>query len=142
MVARREGLLTVVVVDDDPDVRSVMRMAFEADGRFLVLAEAEGALEGVRLASSWQPDAILLDVRMPEVDGLSILPDIRRQAPDAKVLVFSVLDEELMRPQLEAAGAMITAPKERRPSRSCSASPHFVASLHVDGPFGLLGDRS
>lgn len=105
MVARPDGLLTVVVIDDDPDVRSVMRMAFEADGRFLVLAEADSALEGVRLASSWRPDAILLDVRMPEVDGLSILPDIRRQAPDAKVLVFSVLDEELMRPQLEAAGA-------------------------------------
>lgn len=107
--------LSVIVIDDDEDVRQVMRLAFEVDGRFDVIGLGESAQDAVWLASTYKPDAILLDVRMPEVDGLAALPDIRRAAPSAKVLVFSVLDEELMAPQLDDAGADGYVPKGTSP---------------------------
>lgn len=97
--------LSVIVVDDDEDVRRVLRLAFEVDGRFDVIGAGGSAEDAIWLASVHRPDAIVLDVRMPGLDGLSALPLIRTEAPQAKVLVFSVLDEELMGPQLEAAGA-------------------------------------
>lgn len=107
---------SVIVIDDDEDVRGVMRLAFEADGRFDVLAVGESAYDAIWLASAYEPDAILLDIRMPEQDGLTALPAIRQEAPGAKVMVFSVLDEELMRGQLEAAGADDYLPKGTSPN--------------------------
>ena len=103
--------LSVIVIDDDEDVRRVMKLAFEVDGRFEVLAVGESAQDAIWLASNYEPDAILLDVRMPDLDGLAALPAIREQSPGTKVMAFSVLDEDLMRPQLEAAGVDAYLPK-------------------------------
>ena len=99
------GKLRVVVVDDTEDVCAVMHMAFEHNGRFDVVALGEDAQEAIVLASVHQPDVMLLDLRMPHMDGLAALPEIRRGSPDTKVMLFSVLDEEVMRPGIEAAGA-------------------------------------
>ncbi|MDP9067379.1 MAG: response regulator transcription factor [Actinomycetota bacterium] len=108
--------LSVIVIDDDQDVRLVMKLAFEVDGRFDVIALGESADDAVALTAAHQPDAIVLDVRMPDVDGLTVLPSIRREAPDAKVMLFSVLDEELMGPELQAAGADDYLPKGTSPA--------------------------
>lgn len=97
--------LSVIVIDDDADVRLVMKLAFELDGRFQVIALGDCAEDALSLTAAHHPDVIVLDVRMPDVDGLTVLPELRREAPEAKVMVFSVLDEELMGWQLEAAGA-------------------------------------
>lgn len=99
------GKLRVVVVDDTEDVRVVMRMSFEHDGRFEVVALGEDAERAIELASTHHPDAMLLDLRMPHMDGLAALPAIRRESPGTRVMLFSVLDEDVMRPRIEAAGA-------------------------------------
>lgn len=99
------GKLRVIVIDDNEDVRAVMRMAFELDGRFDLVAVGENAQRAIWLASLHQPDAMLLDLRMPEMDGLAALPGIRREAAGTKVVLFSVLDDEVMLPRVEAAGA-------------------------------------
>lgn len=109
-------LLSVLVVDDNEDVRHVMRMSFELDGRFEVIGVGETAHDAIWMASRYQPDAILLDVRMPEMDGLAALPALRREAPASKVMLYSVLDEELMRPQLENVGVHDYVSKSTAPS--------------------------
>jgi CheY-like chemotaxis protein len=60
--------LKVLYVDDEPDIREVAIMALELDPEFEVRGESSG-LGGVATANSWQPDAILLDVMMPSIDG-------------------------------------------------------------------------
>lgn len=66
---------TVLIVDDDPDVRLGARLRLNAAGYKTL--EAEDGLQGVAMAIEHQPDAILLDVRMPRMDGLTALKLIR-----------------------------------------------------------------
>ncbi len=79
----------VLLVDDVADLRSLMRIAVERDGRFQVVGEASNGLEAIRLAESLQPDVVLLDLAMPEMDGLQAIPLIREHLGDARIVVLS-----------------------------------------------------
>lgn len=62
----------ILVIDDEADIREIARMSLKITKQWEVLTAASGK-EGVELAAAEQPDAILLDVVMPEVDGLATL---------------------------------------------------------------------
>lgn len=80
---------TVLLVDDDPDVRGVIRALLADDGGFEVVGQAPDGPLGISLATHLHPDVVLLDLAMPVMDGLSVLPEIRRQAPETRVIVLS-----------------------------------------------------
>jgi DNA-binding NarL/FixJ family response regulator len=79
----------VIVVDDHPDVRSVIGALLSYEERFTLVGEATNGEEGIALARSEQPDVVLLDLAMPVMDGLTALPEIQEAAPTAKVVVLS-----------------------------------------------------
>jgi PAS domain S-box-containing protein len=79
----------VVVADDTPDIRFLLRTALESDEGFAVLGEAADGAEAVRLVAELRPDAVVLDLAMPVMDGLEALAEIRRGSPATKVVVFS-----------------------------------------------------
>src|SRR5437588_12716538 len=83
----------VVIAEDDPDIRFLVADVLESDGRFQVVAEASNGAEAVRLAEEHQPDAVVLDLMMPVMDGGTALPKIRQVAPKAAVVVLSVIAE-------------------------------------------------
>ena len=91
MGARSSGKVRVLLVDDLPDIRLVMRLLLEADGRAEVVGEAADGAEGVALARELRPDAVILDLRMPGMDGVSALPLIRDAAPGVVVVALSAL---------------------------------------------------
>ena len=91
MGRRRSGKVRVLLVDDLSDIRLVMRLLLEADGRAEVVGEAADGTEAVRLAGELRPDAVVLDLRMPGMDGVSALPLIRDAAPGAVVVALSAL---------------------------------------------------
>ena len=91
MGARRSGKVRVLLVDDLSDIRLVMRLLLEADGRCEVVGEAADGAEGIRLAGELSPDAVVLDLRMPGMDGVSALPLLRDVAPGAVVIALSAL---------------------------------------------------
>ena len=62
---------TVLIVDDDPSFREAARIVLAARG-FRVVGEAEGAAEGLALAGRVRPDAVLLDVYLPDGDGVAV----------------------------------------------------------------------
>lgn len=80
---------TVLLVDDDADVRGVIRALLADEGGFDVVGQAPDGALGISLAAHLQPDVVLLDLAMPVMDGLSVLPGIRRVAPEARVVVLS-----------------------------------------------------
>ena len=82
--------IRVVLADDSDDVRDMLRMALEMDGRFDIVGEAGNGEEAVRLATDHQPDAIFLDLVMPVLDGLKAIPRIRDSSPETKIVVLSV----------------------------------------------------
>jgi DNA-binding response OmpR family regulator len=78
---------TILIIDDSSDVRAIMCEALTLDG-FQALEAADGR-EGVRLFREARPDLVLLDMIMPEKDGLETLKEIRAIDPAAIVFAFS-----------------------------------------------------
>jgi CheY-like chemotaxis protein len=91
MGGKRGGKVRVLLVDDLSDIRLVMRLLLEADGRAEVVGEAADGAEAVRLAGELRPDAVVLDLRMPGMDGVAALPLIRDAAPGTVVVALSAL---------------------------------------------------
>ncbi|HEX7165583.1 MAG TPA: response regulator transcription factor [Acidimicrobiales bacterium] len=100
------GRLTrVVIADDASDLRLVIRIALEQDGRFAVVGEAGDGEEVVEVARRERPDLVLLDIVMPRVDGWTALTMLREACPDAKVVVVSTLDAATAAPRAKELGA-------------------------------------
>jgi CheY-like chemotaxis protein len=81
--------LRVLYVDDEDDIREVAVFALELDPDIQVRSEASGTA-GLATAASWQPDAILLDVMMPSVDGPTMLLLLRSNDATKKIPVIFV----------------------------------------------------
>ncbi|WP_030543638.1 response regulator transcription factor [Streptomyces albus] len=86
-------MIKVLVVDDEPLIRAGIRMILTSDPGIGVVAEAGNGREAVQLARAHGVDVVLLDLQMPVMDGLSALPELRRAAPAARVLVLTTFGE-------------------------------------------------
>jgi DNA-binding NarL/FixJ family response regulator len=95
----------LALIDDTPDVRALLRMAFERTEQFEVVAEAADGQEGVEAARKHQPDVVLLDIAMPVMDGLQALPLVREACPSATVVMLSGFGAEAMSEKVVALGA-------------------------------------
>ena len=85
-------MITVLIVDDQAMVRGGLRLILEAEDDINVIAEAENGEEGVRLARRERPDVVLMDVRMPVMDGLEATRQITEQIESTRVIVLTTFD--------------------------------------------------
>ncbi len=85
MTARRKPL--VLVADDEADIRSALRMILEFEG--LDLIEAANGPDALQRIESYRPDAVLLDIKMPRMDGLEVLAEVRKRGADPPVIIIS-----------------------------------------------------
>ena len=85
--------ITVVLIDDAPEVRGLVRTHLRLSGRFVVVGEGTSGVEAIALAEEHHPDLVLLDVSMPVMDGLEALPRVLRASPGTRVVLFSGFDE-------------------------------------------------
>lgn len=81
--------LTVVVVDDDPTIRTLLARVFQADRRFTLVATAQDGQEGVEVVTAHLPDLVLLDVSMPRMDGIAAATRIHLECPGVQVVMCS-----------------------------------------------------
>lgn len=95
----------VMLVDDEPLLRSLLRMMLHRTGRYEVVGEAGDGREALELASAITPDLVLLDLSMPRMDGLEALPHLRRLVPQAHVIVLSGFAAASAATTATAAGA-------------------------------------
>jgi two-component system chemotaxis response regulator CheY len=95
----------VVVVDDTEDVRLLLTMTLQIDGRFEVAGEAKDGQEVIDMCRSLQPDGVLLDVMMPGMDGLTALPELRAACPSTRIVMLSANDQVDLIDRAMAAGA-------------------------------------
>lgn len=81
---------SVLLVDDHPFVREGLRSFLSDTPDFHVVAEASSGDEALRLAQKHQPDFILLDINMPGITGLEAVGQLRKLAPQSKILILTV----------------------------------------------------
>jgi len=84
---RTVRLVRVLICDDEPSIRRLFRMAFEHEG--VEVVEACDGNDCIAMAEASEPDLVILDLAMPNRDGLATLPELKRCLPSAPVLVVS-----------------------------------------------------
>jgi NarL family two-component system response regulator LiaR len=92
--APERRVLRILIADDDALARRAIRGALEDYPRYEICGEAVSGSEAIRLASVRRPDVIVMDVVMPELDGIAATRRILRSMPDTKVIVFSATTDD------------------------------------------------
>ena len=94
--------IKVLLVDDHNVVREGLRRILEADGGIEVIGEARSGEEAVAKAVALSPDVIIMDLKMPGMDGIAATREITRQLPKANVLVLTLYAEDFVKQAVEA----------------------------------------
>ncbi len=88
------AMIGLVIVDDHPVVRDGLRGMFAGDERFEVLGEAADGAEAIATAERLRPDVILMDLRMPGVDGVAAIAELAKRGVASRVLVLTTYDTD------------------------------------------------
>jgi DNA-binding NarL/FixJ family response regulator len=95
--------ITLMIVDDHPVVRDGLSGMFNADPEFEVIGEAANGADAVRRARALKPDVILMDLRMPELDGVGAIRALAEHGVQSNVLVLTTFDGDAdVKPAIEA----------------------------------------
>jgi DNA-binding NarL/FixJ family response regulator len=114
-------MIRVLVVDDQALVRSGFRMILEARDDIDVVGEAENGRDAIELAAVTSPDVILMDIRMPELDGVEATRRILGSGSTARVLVLTTFDLDEYAVRAIRAGASGFLLKDVRPAELVDA---------------------
>ena len=115
------GRIRVMVVDDHPIMRNGLRDTLEASGRFEVVGQAEDGEEAVRTVEGIDPQVIVMDVIMPNKDGIDACREIMELLPDTRVMMLTASTEEDAVIEAVAAGATGYLQKYSRPEELVEA---------------------
>ena len=85
----RSVLASVLIVDDHPAIRRALRAAFERQSGFTVCGEAEDGFDAIGKAKKLAPDLIVLDLRMPVMDGLEAARELKRLFPQIPLMMLT-----------------------------------------------------
>jgi DNA-binding NarL/FixJ family response regulator len=111
------GASGVLICDDNEAVRALLGVIIDGSVSLRVVGEATDGDEAILEAGRLQPDVILLDLAMPNRNGLEALPELRRIAPAAQIIVFSGFAGNSVAEQVLALGAVSYLEKGADPDR-------------------------
>lgn len=135
--------IRVLIADDHPVVRDGLRLLLDTEPGLELVGEAENGVQAVELARSTRPDVILLDLVMPQMDGLEALAEIKRNDPAARILVVtSFADDDKVFPAIKT-GALGYLLKEVPPEmliRAIRDVHRGESSLHPTIARKLIGE--
>ena len=138
-------MIRVLIVDDQALFRSGIRMLIESQPDLQCVGEAADGAQAVRLAEEQQPDVVLIDVRMPVLDGISATDRIVRAQPDVRVVVLTTFDLDEAAARAIRAGASGFVLKDAEPElvlaaiRTVHAGNEVVAASATRELFKAFG---
>jgi NarL family two-component system response regulator LiaR len=113
--------IRILLADDHAVVRQGLKMFLELDADLEVVGEAENGEQAVRLASSLNPDVVLMDLLMPVMDGISATNTIRKEIPDTEVIALTSVLEDASVMGAMRAGAIGYLLKDTKADELCRA---------------------
>ncbi|MYX38585.1 MULTISPECIES: response regulator transcription factor [Streptomycetaceae] len=124
----------VLIVDDDPLVRSGLRMMLSGAADIEVVAEAADGTEVLPLVEAHRPDIVLMDIRMPRMDGLAATAELRRGPRPPEVLILTTFTTDGYVLEALRAGAAGYVLKHTPPAQIVAAVRNVVAGEPVLSP--------
>ena len=119
-----EARVRVLVVDDDDLMRAGLRAVLSSAGEIEVVGEASDGRSGAAQARALRPDVVLMDVRMPDLDGISATRELLATSPEAKVAILTTFEEDEYIFGALRAGASGFLLKRTRPEE-------LIAAIHT-----------
>jgi CheY-like chemotaxis protein len=117
--------IRVMVVDDTEHVREMLATMLELDG-FEVVAKLDGGRAAIDSVAATAPNVIVMDYKMPQMDGITATEEIRKIVPDVPVILYTAYLDDELEARARAAGAALCLGKvegleqlERRISEMC-----------------------
>jgi two-component system, NarL family, response regulator NreC len=123
--------ISVLLVDDHAVVRAGLRMLLSADTDLEIVGEAENGAEGVRLALELRPSVVLMDISMPDMNGIEATRRIRAAAPEVVILALTMHEDDQYFFEMLAAGASGYVPKRAAPD-------DLIAAIHAVNNGGVF----
>ena len=99
-------MIRVLLVDDQSIVRRALRGRFRLEPDLQVVGEASSGKEALALAQTLTPDVVLMDIEMPQLDGIAATAALRRVVPQSAVVILSIADDTQTRQRAQDAGAV------------------------------------
>ncbi|MFI7353783.1 response regulator [Streptomyces avidinii] len=114
-------MIRVLIADDQPLVRRGLALILGPDPEFEVVGEAEDGARAVALAQQLRPDVVVMDIRMPVLDGVKATEELARTLPETRVLALSTFDMDEYVVAALRAGAYGFLPKDISPEELIAA---------------------
>src|ERR1700688_1564195 len=139
MVGSGQGQLhhRILVVDDPPSFRRILRMLLEKNSQWEVCGEASDGWEAVKRTTELRPDIILMDLHMPRLNGLEATRQIHRLLPSTRILILTLRDNSILPRIAQESGAQGYVLKyesfdilNRAIESMGTSDTFFVSSLH------------
>jgi len=122
-----EERISILCVEDHPLFRAGIRDLIESQSDMILVGLAASGAEGINLARQLMPDVILMDLRLPDMNGIAATASIREHRPDAKVLMLTTFEGDAEVQRALAAGARAYVLKSSSPEELVNAIRHVHA---------------
>jgi two-component system, NarL family, invasion response regulator UvrY len=127
-------MINVLLADDHSIVRAGLRRIVEESGDMNVIAEAADGKKAIQQARKTNPDVAVIDISMPEFDGLEVTARLLKETPDLPVIILTMHDEEQYVVRAIEAGAMGYITKKSAPEQLVNAIRKVMAGQHYLSP--------
>ena len=104
--------VTIVVVDDEPQYREIVRFLIASVSDTIVVGEASDGEEALALARRERPDIVITDLVMPRLNGIDLTKRIRQELPQTRVILMSSFTEDAYRMMASDSGADVFVSKQ------------------------------
>jgi NarL family two-component system response regulator LiaR len=119
---------TILLVDDNPAIRTLARNYLESETGIVICGEASDGVEGVQRALELSPDLIVMDLAMPRMGGVEAARQLRRKLPQVPIILFTLYADAVSSSDVKEAGIWAIISK---------SEPQKL----LPGVLNLLGDR-
>lgn len=133
------AVLRVVLADDEAMVRAGLRLLIDGEPDLEVVGEAVDGEDAVRVVSDQRPDVVLMDVRMPGLNGLDASREVLAQAPQTRVIILTTFDEDAVVDEALRRGVAGFLLKSSPPEEMLAAVRRAVAGQGVIDPSVVPG---
>lgn len=127
-------IVTILLADDHPIVRQGLKHLLEADSNLKVVGEASSGLQAVQLTEKIKPRVLIVDIMMPELNGLEVLKQVKERSPATCCIVLSMQSADVYVVEALKAGALGYVLKETGPSELVQAVQQVIQGQRYLSP--------